>query len=279
MVDVLVCGSGPAGWALAARCARAGLHTAIVAPRPRRPWPATYGLWCDEVDSLPPGVTAARPATMRAVTTRAHRVTRGYAIVDNSRLLAALAGGDVEVITGRVVAVRGGRRGCLVRLAGGGTITPAVVVDATGARRALVGGTPNGPRAEQTAAGVVVPAGLAAPILGADEAVFMDWSPIPGQPALSTFLYAMPLGHDRVLLEETSLAARPGLPISVLSDRLQARLAAHGVPATAVLGTERVRFPLDLPPPRPWHRPQGIVQFGTSAGMIHPASANASLTP
>lgn len=44
-----------------------------------------------------------------------------------------------------------------------------------------------------------------------------------------TFLYAMPLGGNRVFLEETCLVAKPALPFAVLKRRLQRRLDAMGV--------------------------------------------------
>jgi hypothetical protein len=44
-----------------------------------------------------------------------------------------------------------------------------------------------------------------------------------------TFLYAMPLGGNRVFLEETALVAKPALPFAVLKRRLERRLHAMGV--------------------------------------------------
>ena len=74
----------------------------------------------------------------------------------------------------------------------------------------------------------------------------MDWRPDHGEPGPPTFLYAVPLGGGAVLLEETSLARRPGLPMPVLRRRLTARLARHGIdPAGAA--DERVLFRLDAP--------------------------------
>ena len=81
---------------------------------------------------------------------------------------------------------------------------------------------------------MIVDEATAAPVVAPGEALFMDWSaphggsraPGDGWP---TFLYAVPLGGGRVLLEETSLARRPGLPTAQLRDRLSARLARHGV--------------------------------------------------
>ena len=75
----------------------------------------------------------------------------------------------------------------------------------------------------------------------------MDWRPDHGEPGWPTFLYAVPLGGGAVLLEETSLARRPGLPLPVLRRRLHARLARHGITAPADARVERVRFPVDRP--------------------------------
>lgn len=49
-----------------------------------------------------------------------------------------------------------------------------------------------------------------------------------------TFLYAMPLGGNRVFLEETALVAKPALPFAVLKRRLERRLEAMGVKVTKV---------------------------------------------
>jgi len=126
------------------------------------------------------------------------------------------------------------------------------------ARRAAKAGV-----AEQTAFGVKVAASVARPVVGPGEAVFMDWrQPMPGP---ATFLYAVPLPDGRVLLEETSLARRPGLPFAQLRERLFARLAAEGIDAGDA-EVERVRIP--LAPPLSRH---GLT-FGAAAGMVHPAT-------
>lgn len=243
MVDVLVAGAGPAGWAVAAACARLGLRTALVAPRPSVRWPATYGLWADEVPLLPAGTryVAAHP---RVHAGGERQLPRDYAVLDNESLRAGLAHPEIEVREGRLADHRAGAK---------------VVVDATGAHRPGEHG-----RAEQTAFGVVVSAEVAAPLLGPGEAVFMDWrAPAPGP---ATFLYAIPLPDGRALLEETSLAARPGLGTAELRARLLTRLAGHGIdPAGAQV--DHVRFPLDRPARRP-----GVVPFGAAAGLVHPAT-------
>jgi lycopene beta-cyclase len=250
VIDVLVGGAGPAGLAMASACARLGLRTTLVAPRPSAPWPATYGLWADEAPLLPDG---ARHTTARA---RVHAdgerwLTRGYAVLDNESVREGLTHPAVAVHEGRLEDWPDGAK---------------VVIDATGARRPADGTSTQATRrsAEQTAFGVVVDAEVAAPLVRPGEAVFMDWRQPCAGPA--TFLYAIPRPDGRVLLEETSLAHRPGLGLSELRTRLLTRLIASGVdPGDAPV--DRVRFPLERPAPRP-----GVIPFGAAAGLVHPAT-------
>lgn len=108
--------------------------------------------------------------------------------------------------------------------------------NATGARKG---------RAEQTAVGTVIESGCT-------ETTLMDWR------NGDTFLYKVPLGDNKFLVEATCLARRPGMPLS----ELRARLHTHLEPGTR---EERVRFPLDAP--RAKDR-----AFGAAAGFIHPAT-------
>jgi lycopene beta-cyclase len=112
----------------------------------------------------------------------------------------------------------------------------------------------------------VLPAERAAPLAGPDEVLFMDWRAAGA--GVPSFLYAVPR-PDGVLLEETCLAGRPGLPLAELRTRLLARLAAHGIEPDPDARVERVRIPLDATPPPP--RP-GVVRFGAAAGLVHPAT-------
>ena len=80
--------------------------------------------------------------------------------------------------------------------------------------------------------------------------------------------------HDRVLVEETSLARRPGLPITDLRARLADRLARAGItgPGDERLTdgrlAETVCIPLDLSTP-----PRGrVIPFGAAASLVHPAT-------
>lgn len=246
MTDVVIAGAGPAGWAAAHHCAIAGLDVALVAPAPGTEWPATYGMWLDECALLPPGSRWVSASATRAFALTPHRLTREYAVLDNSSVRAALAHPGVRVLADRVVGVDAGPRGCTVSLASGRLLAAFAVVDASGARRG---------RVEQTAFGVVAPG-------TPEETVFMDWRPPPGFDS-STFLYTVPLPGGRTLLEETSLAARPGVGFA----ELRARLSARGVAVGGAV--ERVRIPLDVPVPR---RRPGVVPFGAAAGLIHPAT-------
>ena len=243
MTDVLVAGAGPAGRAVARECALRGLRTVLVAPRPAASWPATYGLWLDEAALLPQGAGYV-VVRARVVTGAPRWLDRPYAVLDNDSVRDALTHPDVEIRAGRLADVL--------------DLDAQVVVDATGAHAR--GG------AEQTAYGLRVPAAVAAPVTGPGEAVFMDWrAPVPGP---ATFLYAVPLPDGRVLLEETSLARRPGLPFATLRERLLARLAGLGVdPGDAEV--ERVRIPLGVPASTGAGR---VVRFGAAAGLTHPAS-------
>lgn len=108
--------------------------------------------------------------------------------------------------------------------------------NATGARKG---------RAEQTAVGTVIES-------DSTETTLMDWR------NGDTFLYTVPLGGNEVLVEETCLARRPGMPLAELRQRLHTRLPPGA-------REERVRFPLDAP------RHDGLA-FGAAAGFIHPAT-------
>jgi lycopene beta-cyclase len=107
----------------------------------------------------------------------------------------------------------------------------------------------------------------AAPFVGPGEALFMDWTSTD-DPDWPTFLYAVPLGAGRVLLEETSLARRPGLPMAQLRERLLDRLARAEVRPPPDADVERVHFPVDTRR----HRSPGTLGFGASSPLVHPAS-------
>ncbi|MQA07649.1 MAG: lycopene cyclase [Pseudonocardiaceae bacterium] len=272
MVDVLIVGAGPAGWALAWCCTESGLHTAVLAPAPTGGWPATYGGWFDEFGHLPASAFAARPPATTVITRTEQRVPRDYVVLDNDGLGRWLRHPSVRTITGTAEEVTVGNNGATVRLTDGQRIAAAVVVDASGVRRALSGGPPRGAHTEQTAVGVRVPAGAVGGLADPEVATLMDWRPAPGALGASgqaaSFCYRVPVGHGQMLIEETSLARRPGLPHEVLRERLHARLAAAGLADLAPHREERVRVPLDLTP----RRTGEVLAFGVAAGLVHPAT-------
>lgn len=260
-------GGGPAGSALAAACSRRGLDTALLDPAPDRPWKATYGMWSRELPAdLPASVIAARAAGRVIALTERH-LGWDYAVLDVPALQAHLTAGltGVRVLTGRVV---GSPARGVVELADGSQLRSAVVVDAGGRWRPLDSRPSRQTPAEQTAYGLVLDVDVSAPLLSAGDALFMDWRADHGETGWPTFLYAIPLGGGQVLVEETSLARRPGLPMSALRRRLHARLARHGIQVPESAAAERVWFPVD----QARHRDTGAVGFGAAAPLIHPAT-------
>lgn len=261
MPDVLILGLGPAGRALAHRCAAAGLSVTAVDPHPDRTWTATYGAWADELPTwLDPSVIAARIDRPAVHTGIAQVLTRSYVVFDSPALQSSLSLASVRVVTGRADSV--GQR--LVTLRDGSELPARVVVDARG----LIGqtGLP-----EQTAYGLVIDAAAAAPALQGQQAWFMDWredyldgASDPASPR--SFLYAVPLSPDRVLLEETCLAGLPAMEVGELQNRLRTRLRNRGVALAGDEPAEIVRFPL-----RPSAKPSPD-DYGARSGMAHPAT-------
>jgi len=214
------------------------------------------------VDELPhwlgPGVLRATVRRPQVWTTRSRVLDREYAILDNAALHRHLDLDEARVVAGSAATVTSNA----VVLRDGTEIRAARVIDARGLR-------PDAALAEQTAFGLVLPTAAAAPALGDAACWFMDWrrdnGTAPGDPP--SFLYAVPLGEDTVLLEETCLAGRPGLPLDELRRRLDARLLARGVEPPANLEVERVRFPVDAPRGR-----TDVAAFGARAGLVHPGT-------
>lgn len=284
VVDVAVVGDGPAGSALAQACRRSGLGAVLIGEDAA--WNATYSTWVDDLEGPDvsrlvdaDAVVATSNPEVWAYGTRAHRLARRYATLDNPRLRAALRSG-VEHRLGRVarvvtapVGAPGGHR---VELDDGGAVAARIVVDATGwpasfARAATGDQAP----AWQTALGVV----LAEPPEGElGRPTFMDFRQVTdldgrrstvGPHGVTTFCYSLPV-VDGWLVEETVLAARPAVEPIALLPRLAARLGRHPdrVLADAVR-TEYVRIPLGGSRPL---ADQPVVAFGAAAGYVHAAT-------
>ncbi|WP_030226793.1 lycopene cyclase family protein [Actinoalloteichus caeruleus] len=263
--DVTIVGSGPAGTALAAACADEGFATALVAPFPRRPWRPTYACFADELpaDVRRRAVRSRSPRVRVAAATQRWWTDREYCVLDNAALAGELRRDSVTLVRGRAVGAEHGPGGSRLRLAGGERLRTTVLVDATGSSSRERGEVP-----AQTAFGLVLPEEEARRLVAPDEAVMMDWRPPVPDSATATFCYCVPLGDGRVLVEETSLVRRPGLPIVTLRELLHARLRRHGVRVSAAQASERVW--IDMSAPRP--APRRVLRFGSAAGMLHPAS-------
>lgn len=260
--DVAVVGLGPAGRALAHRCRARGLSVVAVDLSPDEPWRATYGAWTDELPGwLSANAIAGRSATpaVRACSTRT--LDRAYCVFDTGALQSILSLGGAHIIAGKAIEL--GDRS--VTMSDGSTVRARHIVDARG-----VGNNPK--LAKQTAYGVVLDPITAAPALEGHSAWFMDWKRDNGTTAHDTpsFLYAVPLGHDRLLLEETCLVGRPPLPLAELRTRLETRLARRNVVLPDEPVAERVGFVVEPPPPVT--KRHGPLRFGSRGGLIHPGT-------
>lgn len=282
--DVAIVGDGPAGSALAAACVRAGLDAVLVGPD--RPWTSILAAWADE---LPAGLAALVPPTpgspsaplaggIDVVARRRHHIDRAYGALDLAVLRSTLreplaAGRHLVDAVDRVWHTTSGSR---VRTAGGEEVAARLVVDATGAASAL---RPHATRARaatawQTAYGLVLDHRPDA--LDGEGAVLMDWRNPGGDPSgPPTFLYVLPLGAGRWLVEETALRASPAVPPEALRARLAARLGSDLTDAAEHV--EHVAIPMAPGIPS---RSDPVVGFGAAARYVHPAtgySVSASL--
>lgn len=274
--DSLVLGSGPAALLVAASLAELGLRTGLLAPAPEAPWRPTYGGWRDELapvlgddafDATWSRVEVVFPEAARAL-------DRAYARVDKralqDRLLRQLQGRGASTVAASAASVAHDPTGSTVTDTTGQTWRAGVVIDATGAESVLLQRRP-GPAqvARQVAFGWTLRARRHPFAL--DTATWMDWRPArAGEDRVEpSFLYALPLSEERVFVEETSLAAAPGLPIPVLRSRLMARLAQMEVSAAQVEDEEICVIPMNPPPPILGQR---LVGFGAAAGLVHPST-------
>lgn len=261
-VDVCVVGLGPTGRALAHRAMRAGLRVTAVDPRPDRLWPPTFSCWVDELPQwLPASAIASRIPTPTVWTTTERRIDRPYCVLSKTGLRDALPLDDATVLADRATSVGAHR----VELAGGATLTAAMVFDTRGLPTL-------GQRRAASAHGIFVAAETAAPMVADQEGLLLDWRPEngagPDEPP--SFLYAVPLGDGTVIFEETSLGLRGGMPQHELRRRTLNRLAAHGIQLTGSEPHEAAHYPLDQPPPK---RGTAVaVPFGSRGGMMHPCT-------
>ena len=257
----------------------------LVDPCLNRPLPNTYGLWVDEVD-LPRQCYAriwSRPLVFSDAG-GARELQRAYGHLDNRRVVQWLRG-RLERAGGTAVEDR--VVGLTVTEAGGtaeldrSQVRADVVFDCTGSARRFLETDPascatpsrgflssSRSVAWQTAHGIVAEVDHVP--WDHDQMVLMDFRSLSGEPdEVPSFLYALPLGGGKVLLEETVLAAVPAVSREVLTHRLDQRLDRLGMSVRRIYDVEDVRIPMDAPLPR---RPQPVVGFGAAAGFVHPAT-------
>lgn len=264
--DVLVAGAGPSGLALAAACASQGLRVTCVAPEPRAAWMRTFGVWSTELEQMEDAVVEtewARPTVWIDDRTKLS-LTSGYARLDVARthgaVLRRVEALGVKLVAGSVMSVSHQPRGSRVVLGSGRSIDARIVVDATGPSSTLVPRSRHGAPAFQTAYGEVVETDAPA------EMAFMDYRGPAADPP--SFLYALPLPDGRVFFEETVLASRPRVSMSLLRSRLRARLVGMGHGRARTLEKERCVIPLGVPLPLPGR----VIPFGAAASLVHPAT-------
>ncbi len=274
MLDVLVVGKGPAALACAAAVGERGLSAALLGPAGAAHWPATYGVWADELAGLPPMLAESWPTAV-VHAERTHRLRRTYGLLDNERMAVWLgwrcARAGVLELEGHAAGVEARPSSTTVALRSGGRVQARVVVDATGHRPALLRRPERPAQAYQTAIGWTVEADEHP--FAADEAVLMDWRDGHLAPeergGVPTFLYAFPLRDGRLFVEETALAARPALPLDGLEARLRRRLDARGVKVRRIAEREEVWIPMGGALPV---RDARVVGFGAAGGFVHPAT-------
>jgi len=278
--QVVIAGGGPAALLLARETARRGLRTVVVAPEVAAPWHPRYAVWVDEI--APHGLESVLSPTwdeceIRADEKRARLLKRAYGRVDGKALQAQLMEEclqqGVEVVEDRVESVRHAEDSTVVELVSFGSLETSVFVDSTGHGGHFIEYTGEPARTYQVAYGIVGEmegTGLPA----ADRMTLMDFTPIDDLAAndpddIPTFLYAMPIGDGRWMMEETVLARSPRVSMHVVAARLMRRLNARGIHIRSMEHVECCRIPMDAPLPNVKQRTLG---FGGAASMVHPAT-------
>jgi lycopene cyclase-like protein len=271
--DIGVLGSGPAALAIAAACARRGASVTLIAPSPRQPWRPNYCLWADELPAaLESLVERSWPEVAVATSLGERQLPRRYAKLHTEAfqrwLWQDLRGSSTRVVAERAAKLEHEDDSTLVRIHGGATERVRLLIDASGAASPFVQRVHRRPPAHQIAYGLFVHA--PGHCFDLDRAMLMDFRPAgAAADEPPSFLYLLPLSEDRLFLEETSLASRPGASMAMLRTRLEKRLVAFGLDRSPRIGEERCSIPMGLGLPA---QGQPLVAFGAAASMVHPAT-------
>nr|ACR25158.1 lycopene beta-cyclase [Diospyros kaki] len=283
VVDLAVVGGGPAGLAVAQQVSEAGLSVCSIDPSPKVIWPNNYGVWVDEfeaMDLLDCLDTTWSGAVVYIDDQSTKDLNRPYGRVNRKQLKSKMMHkcilNGVKFHQAKVIKVIHEETKSLLICNDGITVQASVVLDATGFSRCLVQyDKPYNP-------GYQVAYGILAEVeehpFDVDKMVFMDWrdSHLKNNTQLKernsripTFLYAMPFSSDRIFLEETSLVARPGVPVEDIQERMVARLRHLGIKVKSIEEDEHCVIPMGGPLPV---LPQRVAGIGGTAGMVHPST-------
>jgi len=271
--DIGILGSGPAALSIAAACVRRGASVALISPEPESPWKPNYCLWNDELPEGMEGLVEHLWAEACVVTPWSSRaLKRTYVKLDTRGLQVSLwntlRSGSAQVTSDRATALDHRQQETRVHTEGGLVRRVRVVIDASGAGSRFVKRMHRRAPAFQTAFGLT----LRAPGHGfdPDRMILMDFrQPSSHASDPPSFLYVLPLGEDRLFIEETSLARRPAVRLDLLRARLEARLAGLGLERCERLSEEHCSIPMGLGLPA---FGQAVVPFGAAGAMVHPAS-------
>jgi len=276
-------GAGPAALCIVAELVQHGLKVqALASHAPDQPWPNTYGIWAEEVESL--GMASllghrwsntvsyfGNGVDLQGIAPVQHHFD--YGLFDQSALQRALLlkCGDVNWLLETAEEIRFLGANTEVACTSGNIFQARVVIDAIGHKSPFIRRPNHGPVAQQAAYGVV--GRFSSPPVERRQFVLMDFRPDHLSEAEleepPSFLYAMDFGEGIFFVEETSLACAPPLSWANLKERLYARLSNRGIQIQEVLHEEHCLFPMNLPLP---DRNQSLLAFGGSASMVHPAS-------
>ncbi|XP_002961511.2 lycopene beta cyclase, chloroplastic [Selaginella moellendorffii] len=282
-LDLVVVGGGPAGLAVAARVSAAGLSVCCIDPCPLSIWPNNYGVWVDEFEAL--DLLDCLDHTWASAVVYIDDgvkkfLQRPYGRVNRKRLKAKMTeqciANGVQFLATKVKNVVHDREKSRVACEDGTCLESALVLDATGFSKCLVQYDQPFNPGYQVAYGIV--AEVDSHPFDLDKMVFMDWrdSHLAGNPEmirgnkkLPTFLYAMPFSSTKIFLEETSLVARPGVPLKEIQKRMEVRLRHLGIHVKSIEEDEVCVIPMGGVLPV---IPQRVLGIGGTAGLVHPST-------
>ena len=276
-------GGGPAALCIASELVKQGLKvSALASHSPDKPWPNTYGIWADELESL--GLASLLGHRWQnTVSYFGDGLNKDgsnpidhcfdYGLFDQSAFQTALIEkcDGLEWLIETAEDVRCVGPITEVVCSSGNIYRSRVVIDASGHRSPFIRRPKKGPVAQQAAYGVV--GRFSSPPVQEGQFVLMDFRPnhltsdeLKEPPS---FLYAMDFGNGVFFVEETSLAYAPPVSWTFLKERLTTRLSHRGIRIEEIIHEEHCLFPMNLPLP---DRSQPLLAFGGSASMVHPAS-------